>query len=270
MNGATGYRLDVSTSSTFANYVTGYQNLNVGNVTSRAVSGLAGSTTYYYRVRAYNGNGTSGNSNMISVTTPPPGQVATPTFNPDGADYVACANSYTFNVTISTTTSGAQIRWTTDGTPPTRTNGNLINASSGVASFTVGSNQTKTLQAMAYKAGMTDSGIHSADFTFEHECAGAPGYPLDNAGLPPAGPVAVDLSGTFTYTLDKAGNRTSINGQTYSPNSINQYTGSVGVNPITNGNDHQISDYYGFHHTYMRDQEMTQMQRSGSYLRSRL
>ena len=195
--------------------------------------------------------------------TPPPGQVATPTFNPDGADYVACANSYTFNVTISTTTSGAQIRWTTDGTPPTRTNGNLINASSGVASFTVGSNQTKTLQAMAYKAGMTDSGIHSADFTFEHECAGAPGYPLDNAGLPPAGPVALDLSGTFTYTLNKAGNRTSVNGQTYSPNSINQYTGSVGVNPITNGTDHQISDYYGFHHAYMRDQEMTQISAPG-------
>ena len=183
VNGATGYRLDVSTSSTFANYVTGYQNLNVGNVTSRAVSGLAGSTTYYYRVRAYNGNGTSGNSNVISVTTTATGQVATPTFNPDGADYVACYNTYTFNVTVSTTTSGAQIRWTIDGSTPSPTNGNLINASSGVASFTVGSNQTKTLKAMAYKTGMANSNIKSADFTFEHECGGAPGYPLDNAGL---------------------------------------------------------------------------------------
>ena len=47
-------------------------------------------------------------------TPTPPGQVAPPTFNPDGADYVACANSYTFNVMISSTTSGARIRWTTD------------------------------------------------------------------------------------------------------------------------------------------------------------
>ena len=36
-------------------YVPGYQNLNVGNATSRSVTGLNASTTYYYRVRAYNG-----------------------------------------------------------------------------------------------------------------------------------------------------------------------------------------------------------------------
>ncbi len=67
--GATGYRLDVSTSATFGNYVVGYQNLDVGNVTSRTVSELNGSTTYYYRVRAYNGFGPSGDSDTVSVTT---------------------------------------------------------------------------------------------------------------------------------------------------------------------------------------------------------
>src|ERR1700751_3149091 len=34
VSGATGYRLDVATDSLFTNYVTGYQNLNVGNATS--------------------------------------------------------------------------------------------------------------------------------------------------------------------------------------------------------------------------------------------
>lgn len=72
VNNATGYRLDVATNNSFTNYVTGYQNLNVGNVLSRSVTGLSPSTTYYYRVRAYNGNGTSGNSNVVSVTTLPP------------------------------------------------------------------------------------------------------------------------------------------------------------------------------------------------------
>ncbi len=69
VSGATGYRLDVSPNSSFSTYVAGYQNLNVGNTTSRSVSGLNASTTYYYRVRAYNGNGTSGNSNVVNVTT---------------------------------------------------------------------------------------------------------------------------------------------------------------------------------------------------------
>src|SRR5260370_289555 len=69
VSGATGYRLDVSTNSSFSTYIAGYQNLSVGNTTSRSVTGLNASTTYYYRVRAYNGSGTSGNSNVVNVTT---------------------------------------------------------------------------------------------------------------------------------------------------------------------------------------------------------
>jgi phosphodiesterase/alkaline phosphatase D-like protein len=71
VTGATGYRLDVSTSSTFVTYVQPYQNLNVGNTTSWNVTGLSGNTFYYYRLRAYNGNGTSPNSNVIKVKTNP-------------------------------------------------------------------------------------------------------------------------------------------------------------------------------------------------------
>lgn len=69
VSGATGYRLDVSTSSNFATYVPGYQNLDVGNVTSQSVTGLAANTFYYYRVRAYNVNSTSPNSNVIRAKT---------------------------------------------------------------------------------------------------------------------------------------------------------------------------------------------------------
>ena len=67
---AAGYLLDVSSSSTFSSYVAGYQNLDVGNTLSRGVSGLTSGITYYYRLRAYNGMGTSGNSGTIAVTLP--------------------------------------------------------------------------------------------------------------------------------------------------------------------------------------------------------
>jgi len=79
VTGATGYRLDVSSNSAFSSYLTGYQSVDVGNVTSRSVSGLSASTTYYYRVRAYNANGTSGNSNTASATTTAPADTSAPT-----------------------------------------------------------------------------------------------------------------------------------------------------------------------------------------------
>ena len=69
VSSATGYRLDVATDSSFVNYVPGYQDLDVGNVTSYNVTGLVARTIYYYRLRAYNGNGTSPNSNVIQVRT---------------------------------------------------------------------------------------------------------------------------------------------------------------------------------------------------------
>jgi len=71
VSGAIDYRLDVSASNTFTTYVPGYQNLSVGNMTSYNVTGLSASTTYYYRVRAYNGCATSSNSNVKNVQTTP-------------------------------------------------------------------------------------------------------------------------------------------------------------------------------------------------------
>jgi hypothetical protein len=77
----TDYRLDVSTSPTFATMLMGYNNLNVGNVNSYAVTGLAQNTTYYFRVRAVNQCGATASSVVESMTTdfaePPTPQPAT-------------------------------------------------------------------------------------------------------------------------------------------------------------------------------------------------
>ena len=82
VNGATGYRLDVSTSSSFSSYVNGYHDLDVGNVTQWVVTGLNRGTTYYYRVRAGDAAGTSENSEVMTVTTvATAGLIIHPTFH---------------------------------------------------------------------------------------------------------------------------------------------------------------------------------------------
>jgi sugar lactone lactonase YvrE/thiol-disulfide isomerase/thioredoxin len=78
VSGATGYRLDVSTNSAFNSFVSGYNNLDVGNGTSLVLSGLSANTTYYYRVRAYDSAGIGANSSTVTVTTTPTIVIAAP------------------------------------------------------------------------------------------------------------------------------------------------------------------------------------------------
>lgn len=87
VNGATGYRIDVSTTSDFSAILPEYDNLFVSSPsTTKLIIGLTPSTDYYYRIRA-EGNSSSGpvtsfNSNVIMVaTTSEPTFVAVWTIN---------------------------------------------------------------------------------------------------------------------------------------------------------------------------------------------
>jgi hypothetical protein len=88
--------------------------------------------------------------------------LATPTLSPNTYD---AANNDNVQVTITTTSGGCNIRYTTDGTTPTSSHGTLIAASSGQAIVT-GSNTTKTLKAVAYKTGYDTTAVVSGSYTF--------------------------------------------------------------------------------------------------------
>jgi len=77
------------------------------------------------------------------------GTVATPTINPPGGTYGSAQT-----VTISTTTTGASIRYTVNGSTPSQTAGTLY-----TGPFTVSS--TSTIKAIAYESGWIDSAVAS-------------------------------------------------------------------------------------------------------------
>jgi len=102
VTGATRYRLDVSTNSNFTSFVSGYNDRNVGSNTVFHVTGLNPDTTYYYRVRARDGNNVSSNSNVRSVRT-----LAGPSLTVSPTNINVSASATTAQVTI--TSNGA---WT--------------------------------------------------------------------------------------------------------------------------------------------------------------
>jgi hypothetical protein len=82
-----------------------------------------------------------------------PPQAGAPNFSPAGGTYPTAQS-----VTISSSTGGAFIRYTTDGSTPSETAGTLY---SGPVSISA----TSTLQALAFASGFTDSAVSSATYT---------------------------------------------------------------------------------------------------------
>ncbi len=82
-----------------------------------------------------------------------PSQAAAPVITPGTGTYSGAQS-----VSITSATSGATVKYTTDGSQPSQTNGTVYNGA-----FTVST--TTTVKAMAFKPGMTDSDITGATLT---------------------------------------------------------------------------------------------------------
>jgi endo-1,4-beta-D-glucanase Y len=109
-------------------------------------------------------------------------QVATPNFSPAGGTYTGAQS-----VAISSATSGASIRYTTDGSTPTPTVGTLYSAPVSIGT-------SATLKAIAYATGMTNSAVASATYVI--------GAPSTNLAL--NRPASASSIWSATYAASKA------------------------------------------------------------------
>lgn len=122
---------------------------------------------------------------VVAAGTP----VAAPSFSPAGGAYSSAQS-----VTISTSTSGATIRYTTDGSTPSETNGTVY-------SDPVSISTTTTLEAIAYESGMTDSSVTSATYTISSGSGSLPnGWSDTDIGSPGVAGSASYASPTYTVS----------------------------------------------------------------------
>ena len=84
-------------------YVPGYENLDVANVTTYAVTGLTEGVTYYYRAKAYNASSNSPYSAVTSVVTAAAGGGTPPVLNAIGGQEVFVGYDLQFQVSATPT-----------------------------------------------------------------------------------------------------------------------------------------------------------------------
>jgi len=153
--GADGYLLDVSTNNSFVNFVPGYQGLDVTSSLSWPVTGLIAGTNYFYRVRAYNPVGTSGNSGIIQTTTSGASIQVIVVTNPDNRP---------FTVDGVTFTTGHAFTWTAGSTHTISTQaiqGDGVGTRLVWTSWSDGG-------AVSHSVSPTTNTTYTANFKFQH------------------------------------------------------------------------------------------------------
>jgi probable HAF family extracellular repeat protein/uncharacterized repeat protein (TIGR03803 family) len=134
-----------------------------------------------------------------TYTIVPLPSAAAPSFSPAGGTY---AGSQV--VTISSATGGATIRYTTDGSTPTETNGTLY------AGCPVKISATSTLKAIAYQIGLADSPVSSGLYTINSSPAASLNVVHDfaafnNGGAHPYAGLIQSNDGVFRGTTGGGG-----------------------------------------------------------------
>ena len=172
---------------------------------------LTVSSTTNIRAIAYKTGETE--SNVMNVTFTIGLRVATPIFSVAAGTYAASQA-----VTISTTTVGATIRYTTNSVNPTSTYGTIYPGGPITVS------KTQNLRAIAYQAGKLDSTVATAVYTIALDS--------NNAG----NPASIAFDGTIVYIAYYTGASLNLNflrsldnGATWEPPTIIDQVTNVGT-----------------------------------------
>jgi hypothetical protein len=195
-----------------ASFGTGYNGYFTGMADEGRISNVARSAPWI----ATEYNNQNSPSTFVSIGGQESGggsQVATPAFSPATGTYSSAQS-----VVISTATSGASIRYTTDGSNPTSSTGTIYSGPATVSS-------SLTLKAIAYKSGMTDSAVASADYTISSG-GGTVAAPTFS---PPGGTYSSTQSVTISSTTSGASIRYTTDGSTPSSSAGTLYSGPVSI-----------------------------------------
>jgi hypothetical protein len=175
-----------------------YATATLGNVT---LSG-SGTHTIVLNVTGKNASATQFYVTADVFTLTPqssgPPQAGTPSFSPVGGTYTS-----TQTVTISSSTGGASIRYTTDGSTPSETAGTLYSGPVSVSS-------SETLTAIAFESGFTDSAVSSASYTINTGGGGTTvSFEAESLTYTPSGATASvqnDTNSSGGHWIELAGN----------------------------------------------------------------
>jgi len=209
--------------------VTGYNVYTNGSspvavsTTSVTVAGLSPNTSYTFSVSAYDAaSNESAQSSGVSATTNQLSQVAAPSLTPAGGTYTSAQS-----VSISTTTSGSTIRYTTNGSNPTSSSGTVYSSPISVSS-------SQTVKAIAYQSGYLDSSITTEAYTINLPS----GTTLDSGDGFYNQALSTTQTGTFTAEFDATPSTNPMDvAMGLSPSSASAYSGmAVIVRFNTSGN----------------------------------
>ena len=136
-----------------------YENVASGGTSSTYSPSTASVGTIYYKCVVTNTGSscnTTATSNAATITISAASQCVAPTFSVAAGTYNSAQT-----VTISSTTPGSTIYYTTNGDEPTTSSSH---GTEGEASASVTVSSSLTLKAIAYKGGMTNSDVSDATY----------------------------------------------------------------------------------------------------------